>query len=105
MKFSFKKIKVQSRNVLSFQNINPHMHWNKLLIFFLLLIFILVLFSFYILYKIKNQQIFQIEPKSDESPTLINENLLEEVNKRFEQKEFKSNEIKNGLKLYKDPSI
>lgn len=105
MKLSFKNIQNQIKKFFSFKKINPHNHWRKLLTIFLVLIFILIIFSFYLLYRIKNQKIFQIEPKSDKSAVLINEKLLEKINDSFDQKETKTKEIKDGLKSFKDPSI
>ena len=72
---------------------------------FVVIIIILILFSFYLLYEIKNQQIFQATPPSTELQNLMNEQLLNSVNGSFESKLIKQKEIQNGLDTYKDPSI
>ncbi|MFA6251303.1 MAG: hypothetical protein WC603_01605 [Candidatus Paceibacterota bacterium] len=105
MKISFKKTENQIKKLFSPKKSNPHTDWRILLDIFFLVVVVLILFSFYLLYTIKNQQVFQIEPKSDETPTMINEKLLEKINNSFEQKSIKAREIKDGSKSYKDPSI
>lgn len=105
MKESLSKIKNKIKNFVSFKKINPHIHWKNLLYVFSVIIIILIVFSFYLLYEIKNQQIFQITPPSTELSSLMNEKLLEKVNESFDIKLIKTKEIQNGLTSYKDPSI
>jgi hypothetical protein len=97
--------KINIKKLFSFKKINPHNHWGKLLYVFMFMIIFLILFSFYLLYEIKNQQIFQTDKKIDDQPVLMNENLLKEVDEYFDLKTQKTKEIKDGLKSYKDPSI
>ncbi|MFA6515134.1 MAG: hypothetical protein WCT42_02625 [Candidatus Paceibacterota bacterium] len=99
------KIKNNIKNFAPFKKINPHIYWNNLLYIFSIILALLVLFSFYLLYKIKNQQIFQITPISVESQVFINEKILDKVTKSFDIKAIKEKEAKEGLYLYKDPSI
>lgn len=105
MKISLNKIQVKLKSVASFKKINPHNHWRVLLRIFFVIVIILVLFSFYILYKIKNKQVFQIKTNSTDQALLINEKLLEKVTESFTHKSIKEKEIKDGSKKYKDPSI
>lgn len=105
MKISLEKIENKIKKSVSFKKINPHNHWRNLLRIFFVIIILLILFSFYVLYKIKNQQIFQIKPKSTDSVILVNEKLLEKVTESFNYKLIKEKEIKDGSKTYKDPSL
>lgn len=84
---------------------NPHTYWNSLLIVFSVVTIALILFSFYLLYKIKNEQIFQVTPESKNTPNLINDNLLERVTESFDIKSTNHEKIKSGAYSYKDPSV
>lgn len=105
MKIDFKKIKEKFNKKPKISSINPHTHWAGLLNMFFIVVTILILFSFFLLYKIKTQQIFQVKEKIEVSPSIINEKVLNRVNEFFENKSIKENEIKNGLKTYEDPSL
>ena len=100
-----KKYLIKIKNLTSFKKTNPHKHWMGLLYFFFTMIIILVLFSFYLLYKVKKQEVFQVAPSTIEPPALINEKLLKKVNESFNNKLLKEKEIKEKLDLYKDPSF
>lgn len=85
--------------------INPHVHWALLVQFSLMVSLLLIIFGFYILFKIRSEQIFQAIPETSENPpSLIKENLLETVNGEFKNKEIRSKEIKEGLIIFSDPS-
>lgn len=99
------KIKNKIKGFISFKKVNPHTHWRNLLYVFFIVVVLLILFSFFILYKIKNQQIFQIIPTSSESPILLNEKLLKRVTDSFNNKQIIEKQIKEGLILFKDPSL
>jgi hypothetical protein len=109
MKESLTKIENRLKKFLSikvsFKRMNPHVYWRNLLYVFFILILILILFSFYLLYQIKNQQIFQITPQSKEQLSLMNEKLYDKIAESFKNKKIKEKEIENGLTLYKDPSL
>ncbi len=105
MEKSLRGIKNKIKKSLSLKKINPNNHWKFLIYVFFTVIVILIISSFYLLYKIKNQQIFQTEKVKEEQPVLMNEKLLEKVNESFNQKILREKEIKDGLKSYKDPSI
>ena len=104
MKDSMPKIKNKIRSSLSFKKMNPHLHWKRLMYFFIVLVVLLVVFSIYLLFKIKNDQIFQIDSNSNMEPKLVDEKLLQKVTESFESKLIKEKEIKSGTKTYKDPS-
>lgn len=105
MKEFFEKIKSKLKSLIPFRKVNPHVYWNNLLYIFFLIVIILILFSFYILYEIKNQQVLQIAPMSQDVPSLINEKLLDKVNESFNNNSIKEKEIKNDIKSYRDPSL
>lgn len=99
------KIKNKTKGYFSFQKINPHKHWHNIIYIYSFIIVILGLFSFYLLYKVKKQEIFNVPPKPTESVVMINEKLLNKVQEYFAEKKLKELEIKNGGVLYKDPSF
>lgn len=99
------KIKNKLKSLIPFRKVNPHVYWNILLYIFFIIIIALILFSLYLLYEIKNQQIFQITSSSSQSSSLINEKLLNKVTESFNINLIKEKEIKNDINLYKDPSI
>lgn len=85
--------------------INPHKHWIFIIYVFFILISVLILFSFYLLYKIKNEQIFQTELKQDSVQSLLNEKLLKKVIDFQDKKAQKIIDSTNNNSIYKDPSI
>jgi len=102
---SLLKIKNKIKSAISFNKINPHNHWKNLLCIFSVIIILLIIFSLFFLYKIKNQQIFQIHPQTNGASNLVDDKLLERVNESFNTKLIKSKGIENGDYFYKDPSI
>lgn len=105
MKESLIKIKNKIKGFTPFKKISPHIHWRNLLYVFFVIMIVLIVFSFYLLYQIKNQQIFQVTSSSTGLSSLINEKLLEKVNESFGVKLIKTKEIEDGLTTYKDPSV
>jgi uncharacterized membrane protein len=85
--------------------LNPHKHWKVLLSIFSLITLLLVVFSFYLLYKIKNEQIFRANPTSSEGGVVIKEKLIKSVTDTFDQKTTKENSIKSNPPMYLDPSL
>lgn len=98
----FNKIKKHS---FEFFKVNPNKHWVFLLYTFFFMIFILILFSFYLLYEIKNDQIFQVKLDVKEKKNLLDEDSLNMITSQFDQKSQRASELNNGKSLYKDPSI
>jgi hypothetical protein len=90
----FIKTKKVLKNLFSFKHINPHKHWSNLIKVFSIIVVLLLLSSFYLLNQVKNEQIFQIEIEKKEKPNLINEKLLDKINKSFELKSYNENEIR-----------
>jgi type II secretory pathway component PulC len=105
MKELFTKIKDKLKSLIPFRKLNPHTYWNSLLYIFCVIIILLILFSLYILYEIKNQQILQMTPVSSKSSVLIDEKLLNKVNESFENNLAKEKEVENNTNPYKDPSV
>lgn len=105
MKNFFGKIKNKIKVLHKSRLINPHIHWAMLVRLFLFLSLFLIIFGFYLLYKIKNEQIFQVSQSTKEStPSLVNEKLLEKANEAFKNKETRTEEIKSDRILFSDPS-
>jgi len=65
----------------------------------------LICFDFYLLYEIKNEQIFKVDSVAVKNPNPIKESLLKSITDSFHQKEEKTNSIKSVPLIYKDPSI
>ena len=105
MKKLFTKIKDKLRSLIPFRKLNPHTYWNSLLYIFCAIIILLILFSLYILYEIKNQQILPATPVSSGSSVLINEKLLNKVNESFENNLAKEKEAGDNTNPFKDPSV
>jgi len=99
------KINNQIKIISNFFKINPHKHWSLLLYIFLILAFLLILFSFYLLYEIKNEQIFQVTIGQKQNTILLNEKLLRNTTELYEQKASKVSNAKNSTSLYSDPSL
>lgn len=101
----FAKINNQIKIIKDFFNINPHKHWNFLLHVFLILVFVLILFSFYLLYEIKNEQIFQVTFGQKPNTVLLNEKLLKNTTELYNQKANKVLDVKKDMSVYSDPSF
>lgn len=99
------KIKPKQKTLQGPSIINPHKHWGILLSIFSVIIFCLIVFSLYLLYQIKNDQIFQVVPTEQENSRFIKEDLLKSVTESFDQKSKKENELKNNPLSYPDPSL
>lgn len=99
------KIKELKNYIYNFLKINPHRHWDILLKTFLFIIILLILASFIILYRIKNDKIFQIEIEKSEVKSLLNDKLLETTLETFNNKKNRELEIKSNPTQYTDPSI
>lgn len=104
MNESLAKIKNELKNFSLFKKVNPHVYWRNLLYIFFILVIGLILFSFYLLYEIKNEQIFQIVPKNTNPPSLMNEKLFKKVTESFDEKAINIKNIKDGVTTYRDPS-
>jgi hypothetical protein len=104
MKLSLSKIKDKKRSSFSTE-INPHKHWQILLWLVLFITIFLLILSLYLLMKIKNEDVFKIKNPEPESPTIIKEKTLLELTEYFQQKELKTDQIKNNPIFYSDPSF
>jgi len=99
------KLKSQSNIIHVSTKIDPHKHWIVLLRVFSIIVLILIVFSLYLLYQIKNEQIFQFKPISEGQSNLLNENLLKNVTDSFNQKAKKEAELKGKVQSFTDPSL
>lgn len=94
------KIKNLLRIIHNFFKINPHKHWNAFLYFFFILVSFSVLFSIYLLYQIKNENIFQVKKEEQNAPVLLNDSLLKSTKILYDKKSKRVLEIKNNPSLY-----
>lgn len=99
------KINNIKKAVNDFFKINPHKHWESLLYAFFILVSFLILFSLYLLYQIKNEQVFQVKVEQNEKQNLVREDLLRKINNLNDLKVKRGSEIKDSVSVYKDPSI
>ncbi|MCX6753632.1 MAG: hypothetical protein NTV03_01075 [Candidatus Nomurabacteria bacterium] len=99
------KIKSLLKKFNNFFKINPHKHWNALLYLFFITTSLLILFSLYLLYKIKNEEIFQITAEQQNTPTLLKADLLKNITNLSDKKTKRTLEINNNAPVYNDPSL
>ena len=100
-----KNTKVFFKNTRNFLKMNSHKHWNFIVRVSFFIIFILICFSLFLLYQIKNDQITDKNEIKKEPVVLIKEDDLEKIIKYFNEKNNKSEEIKNNIFPYSDPSL
>lgn len=98
-------IKKLTNAISNFFKINPHRHWMVLLYMFLVSILILILISLYLLYEIKNEQIFQVTIEQNNNQTLLKEDLLKKTTETYDIKSKRLIEMKNNFSSYNDPSL
>ncbi len=84
---------------------NPHKHWAFLLYFFSVIVVLLIIFSLYLLYEIKNEQIFQVKVNTEPKGTILKETALKRIIGNFDEKAIKEQKIIDSAPVYKDPSI
>lgn len=99
------KIKVILKKLNNFFKMNPHKQWNALLYLFFIITSLLILFSLYLLYKIKNEEIFQVVAEQQNAPTVLKEDLLRNINNLSEKKLKRTAETNNNASVYSDPSL
>ncbi|MEA3399419.1 MAG: hypothetical protein U9R00_02825 [Patescibacteria group bacterium] len=108
MKNIVKKIKnyFKSKKRFRRKSYNPHKNWNIILISSLITILCLVGFSLYINYVIKNDNFIQVD-KFDSSQQIneLKQNLLDDVVKKFKDKQKNLEEIKSSKWSLSDPSL
>jgi hypothetical protein len=105
MKELLSKIKNKIKRGIAPKKTNPHIYWKNILYVFSFIVIILIIFSLYLMFRIKEQQIFQITPSVKDQPSLINEKLLKRVNEFFDYKQLKQKETLENPIIYKDPSL
>ncbi len=95
-----KKIHNKNRGV-----INPHKHWMILLEIFFTLVAGLILFSLYLLFQIRSDQVFQAKPTLNDKKVELNSELEKSVTKSFDDKAQKEKELIDTPPSYPDPSL
>ena len=65
----------------------------------------LVLFSFYLLYQIKNEKVFQVSIVENKDAILLKEPLLKSINEIYDKRASNVLEINSKASIYKDPSL
>jgi hypothetical protein len=85
--------------------INPHKHWKMLLWSFLIVVSFLIIFSLYLLYKIKKEQIFQSSSANKNATSILKENLLKNVTDSFDKKTQKESDLITNPPVFSDPSV
>ncbi len=96
-----KKINISHKDYF----MNPHSSWIRLVKIFLVFGIVLISFSLYLLYLIKNDNGFQVDPDvSNNPPSLINEDMLLKVKESINSKEQNIKNIESGDIRFIDPS-
>jgi hypothetical protein len=100
----FAKFKKSFNNTVSKKrNLNPHHYWMLLLRIFFIISIILIVFSFYLLFKIKKEEIFSINPQAEGKPIIVREDLLKKTTEQFDAKSKKTDELIAQPLSYPDP--
>lgn len=86
-------------------NFSPHRNWIILLTAFSLLVGVLIIFSLYLLFEIRDDNIFQIKPTINEKPENLNEDILKSTIDSFNQKLDYTKNINDNPPVFKDPSL
>ena len=85
--------------------INPHRHWILIVHTFFVLSFILIVGSFYLLYKIENEQFVQVIDLPSSQKTLLKDGLLKSITENMQIKISHTQNLISKPVLFKDPSI
>ena len=99
------KINRLLKSIKDFFKINPHKHWIFVLYTFFILVSILIIFSLYLLYKIKEEKVFQVEINQSSTQSLLKESLLKKTTDLQDEKAQKVINLMNNPPVYKDPSL
>jgi len=107
MKNILDKIKLlfKHENVAERHDINPHKHWVRILGVFAIVIIGLIIFSFYVLFEIKNDRFSKDSFIRKEDKAILKEDLLKEVLDSLYKKSLKEKQIRTEQVLYEDPSL
>ncbi len=106
MKIDFKKTfsKKKVFNTKDQNYINPHRGWRNLIWVSTFLGLLLIVFSLYLFFQIKKDQLFNIEKVEEVKTEVINQKSLERIVNAFEQKGKNREKILNKEINFKDPS-
>ncbi|HAQ02328.1 hypothetical protein A2467_01690 [Candidatus Nomurabacteria bacterium RIFOXYC2_FULL_36_8] len=105
MKTFLTKIKDMGKSFHNFCKINPYKQWMTLLYTFFVIVFICILSSFYLLYEIKNDKIFQVKVEQVEKKSLLKEDLLKKTINLYDTKFKKETDLISNPPVFKDPSL
>lgn len=105
MKIFFLNFKKQAFVSHKRKTSNPHYHWTILLRVFGFIGLCLFAFSIYLLFKIKNDQIFQLSNTTSPKTISVNEKSLKKVIEIFEIKKVTFEKIKTSPSVYQDLSL
>lgn len=94
------KIKNLLKIIHNFFKISPYKHWSAFIYFFIGLIIFSILVSIYFLHQINSENIFQIKKEEQNTPVLLEGELLKNTINLQEKKSKKTLEIKNSPSLY-----
>lgn len=92
----FFKIKNVFKMINGFFDINPHKHWKVFLYLFFIITFCLLILSFYLFFKIKNDQVYEPIKVESNKKIILKEKLLKEVVESFDKKAETYNTILNN---------
>ncbi len=76
--------------------IDPHKHWMYVLKIFFAAIIVLIIFSIYLLFEIKDENVFYPNNTLQRTQSLLKENLLKEITDYFDLKAINSQNIRNN---------
>lgn len=99
------KINRLGKLIKGFFKMNPHKHWIFMLYLFFIMVSILIFFSIYLLYKIKEEKVFQVDLNQNNIQSLLKDDLLKKITDLQDRKVQKIQDTINNPSLYKDPSI
>lgn len=107
-----KKINFNLKNLLSKKkklkknySLDPHKQWGIIVKVFFGIVILLIFFSLFMLYQIKNDQIFQATPTIQDSNPSIKQDLLKKTEDLFNNKSVREKEVKENRVIFKDPSL
>ena len=99
------KFKKSSTTLPLHKTMNPHKHWIVMLWVFCGVAMVLIIFSLYLLYSIKNEQVFQVVSTENKPASLLKEKLLDSTLSSLKIKDDKEKELMAHPLVYPDPSF
>lgn len=104
LKLFYKKITTREENYKR-RGIEPSSDWSMIVIVSMIIFCVLGLFSYYVFYKIKNNQLFTVKERSSFSEVKINKVLLKKTIDDIDAREASTTILRiNGVET-EDPSL